>query len=151
MHKRAQTANPAHKHKHQETILKEIKATIHIDQLNSQHTHPHPSPHPPKTSLRYSKEGRNSKKSSPFARKIREIEQLNGRDGRSAYSLEKDEGRICEAGWSEFGEKMERATHSHLLKIRKKAIQIRNKASVSSIFTKSSNCHPAPGGIELGE
>lgn len=33
LHKRAKTANPVHKHKHQETILKEIKTAQQMEKI----------------------------------------------------------------------------------------------------------------------
>jgi hypothetical protein len=39
LHKRAQTANPAHKLKHQETILKEIKTAQEMEKIEIGHSH----------------------------------------------------------------------------------------------------------------
>jgi hypothetical protein len=153
MHKRAQTANPGHKHKHQETVLKEIKTAIQMEKMDAAHAEKRQTIHGAASQHR-SRPRRtvDSTNASPFARRILEIERLNSREGRAGFSLEKDQGRICKAGWSEFGEKMERATHCNLQKIRKKVLQLRSKASVSTIFTKNwpKDC-PQPDGVDLSE
>ena len=41
---------------------------------------------------------------------------------------------ICQLGWNDFEEKVERSTHQHLQKVRRKAKELRKQASLS-IFT----------------
>jgi hypothetical protein len=61
--------------------------------------------HHPTTSQSFKKEQKSMGKKlsrSPFARKLREIEHLNAREGKSGFSFEKDERRICQLGWNDF-------------------------------------------------
>ena len=89
MHKRAQTANPDHKHKHQETILMEIKTALQMDKIEQARGEEKETPQM-RMSTKYSKSYKSSKRNSPFTKKIKEIERLNAKDGRSVFSLEKD-------------------------------------------------------------
>ena len=129
-HKRAQTANPISKAKHQDIILREIKAN-QDEEKDEGH-----KPRRARCSNPALKNGtdENQLVRSPFARKIREIERLNSKTKKQVFSFEKDEQMICQLGWSDFEEKVERSTHQHLQKVRRKAKELRKQASVS-IFT----------------
>lgn len=84
MHKRAQTANPTNKHKHQQTILKEIKTAMQLEKMDEdlalKRALIEGNDHSPKKKNYRKNKGKNS--ASPFERKLKELQRLNSKKGK---------------------------------------------------------------------
>lgn len=128
MHRRAQTASPFHKAKHQESILREIKSVQQLATMSPS------SPHPLSLHAQPS-----------LSAQLKHIQQLRKKENKKQFSFAVDQQQVCRQGWQEFAEKVERATQAGLQRVRSKARQMQKRMTVSSICERAGRGHPGQG------